>query len=223
MFKNAIATNQAGSPAISNADALSQALANVGGEEAGGGDLGGHQLLKLAKQDGSWSYGQEATELGDELVAVDPSSFEHGFICWVAGDRVGEVSVSITEPQPDVDKLPSHDNPWNAQLLFRAQSIEGGVPLVYKTSAAGGKEAIRKLAQVIALRIQTGSSQVVPLVRATNTSYTHKQFGKIFKPVFGVVEWVGADGEPEDLPDRLKEEAAAEPAQGRVRTRRRSS
>jgi hypothetical protein len=49
-------------------------------------------------------------------------------------------------------------------------------------------------------------------VRLGKDHYTHKSYGRIYTPVFEVVEWVSMNGEAEASP-----EAEAAPAAGRRR------
>jgi hypothetical protein len=56
----------------------------------------------------------------------------------------------------------------------------------------------------------------VPVVRLKKDHYQHKSYGRIYTPVFEIVEWVSMDGARDEAP---AEEAApaAEPAPARRR------
>ena len=60
---------------------------------------GDKQFLKLDKGNGQWTYGQEETLVEDDaLWAVNPASFEHGYIAWDNNQLVeGEVMVPISD------------------------------------------------------------------------------------------------------------------------------
>ena len=58
----------------------------------------------------------------------------------------------------------------------------------------GGKRAVQTSALAIAAQVEKDQSKPVPVVRLKKDHYTHKSYGKIFTPVFEVVEWIGMDG-----------------------------
>jgi hypothetical protein len=53
----------------------------------------------------------------------------------------------------------------------------------------------------------------VAVVRLRKDHYAHKSYGKIYTPVFEVIEWISMDGEPEPVV-----EAPAAPAGRRRRS-----
>jgi hypothetical protein len=63
----------------------------------------------------------------------------------------------------------------------------------------------------IAQQVEKDQSKPVPIVRLSKDHYAHKSYGRIYTPVFEVVEWVGMDGEG------ATEEAEEAPAAGRRR------
>jgi hypothetical protein len=38
--------------------------------------------------------------------------------------------------------------------------------------------------------------------------YQHKAYGRIYTPMFDIVEWISLDGEPEDTPQEVIEDDA---------------
>jgi hypothetical protein len=56
----------------------------------------------------------------------------------------------------------------------------------------------------------------VPAVKLKKDHYTHKSYGRIFTPVFDIVNWLGLDGKQDDAPP-----AEAAPATEAAPTRRR--
>jgi len=55
----------------------------------------------------------------------------------------------------------------------------------------------------------------VPIVRLKKDHYTHKSYGRIFTPVFEIVEWVSMDGKADEA--EADEAPAAEAAPARRR------
>jgi hypothetical protein len=70
---------------------------------------------------------------------------------------------------------------------------------------------VQALAVEIAAQVEKDQSKPVPVVKLGKDHYTHKSYGRIYTPVFEVVEWVSMNGEA-DAPA-----AEAAPAAGRRR------
>jgi hypothetical protein len=62
------------------------------------------------------------------------------------------------------------------------------------------------LAVALAEQVEKDQSKPVPVVRLKKDHYSHKSYGKIYTPVFEIVEWVSMDGEAPEV--EVKEEAA---------------
>ena len=58
-------------------------------------------------------------------------------------------------------------------------------------------------------QVEKDQSKPVPVVRLKKDHYTHKSYGKIFTPLFEIVEWVSMEGKVEEE----KQAAAAAPAE----------
>jgi hypothetical protein len=78
----------------------------------------------------------------------------------------------------------------------------------------GGKRAVQTLAVALAEQVEKDQSKPVPVVRLKKDHYAHKSYGKIYTPVFEIVEWVSMDGEspevkpePEAAPSRRRRSA----------------
>jgi hypothetical protein len=87
----------------------------------------------------------------------------------------------------------------------------------YTTTSVGGKRSVQTLALAIAAQVEKDQSKPVPVVRLKKDHYTHKSYGKIFTPVFEIVEWISMDGGAEDAADAAPEAPAAEEAPRRRR------
>ena len=82
----------------------------------------------------------------------------------------------------------------------------------FTTTSVGGKRAVQTLAVAIAEQVEKDQSKPVPVVRLKKDHYQHKSYGRIFTPVFEIVEWIGMDGEATEAPKQVE---AAEPARRR--------
>jgi hypothetical protein len=70
-----------------------------------------------------------------------------------------------------------------------------GMEARYTTTSVGGKKVVQALADAIATQVEKDQSKPVPVVELGKEHYTHKSYGRIFTPVFKVIEWVGMDAE----------------------------
>jgi hypothetical protein len=93
-----------------------------------------------------------------------------------------------------------------------------GMEARYTTTSVGGKKGVQALAVAIATQVEKDQDKPVPVVELGKEHYTHKSYGRIFTPVFKVLEWVGMDGEApaEEAPEALDApEAEAAPVRRR--------
>ena len=205
--------SQANLPAVST---LTSALRKLDAEVGAAGVA----ILKMDKT-GHWVFGADQTEVEDDSTwAINPFSFVHGFIAWGDGEVLGEKMVSVAEPLPDVDAAPGGaKNGWQKQVGLSLKCTNGedeGLECRYATTAVGGVRSVQTLAVTIATQVDKDPTKPVAIVRLKKDHYQHKSYGKIYTPVFEVVEWVSMDGNKEEAPVAapVAEEA---PAAGRRR------
>jgi hypothetical protein len=84
----------------------------------------------------------------------------------------------------------------------------------------GGKKAVQQLALAIAAQVDKDQTKPVPVVRLKKEHYVHKSYGRIYTPVFEVIEWVGMDGAPAETEAA---EAVTDDTPSESRRRRRSA
>jgi hypothetical protein len=171
----------------------------------------GSVILKMDKG-GHWIYGAEQTEVeSDSTWAVNPFSFIHGYIAWGDGEVLGEMMVPVTEPKPELPPVPhGAKKGWEVQVGMSLKCLSGpdkGLEVRYTTTSVGGKRAVNTLGVAIAAQCETTPGKPVPVVALKKDSYQHKSYGKIYTPVFEIVEWASMDGQTEDA-EEGKEEAA---------------
>ena len=70
-------------PSVMNATDLSTALAGSQVQETTG--LAGFSFLKMDFESGEWLLGQDAEVVTDELVLVNTTTIQHGWILWSGG------------------------------------------------------------------------------------------------------------------------------------------
>lgn len=159
----------------------------------------GSVIIKMDKT-GHWVFGADQTEAEDGAKwAVNPFSFIHGYIAWGEGEVLGEKMVSVAEPLPELDAAPpGAKRGWETQVGMSLKCISGedeGMEARYTVTSVGGKRAVQALAVAIANQVDADQSKPVPVVLLKKEHYQHKSYGRIYTPVFEVVEWMGMDGE----------------------------
>ena len=208
-MSNLVAFSQAGLPAVAS---LAASLRAIQPDTAAGGTV----ILKMDKT-GHWVFGADQTEVEDDSTwAVNPFSFVHGVIAWGDGEVPGVNMVSVSKPLPALDDAPpAAKRGWEAQVGMSLKCISGddkGMEARFTTTSVGGKRAVQTIAVALADQVEKDQSKPVPVVRLKKEHYQHKSYGRIFTPVFEVVDWVSLDGEPEppkvEAPSRRRRVAA---------------
>lgn len=217
-MSNIVTFSNANLPSVQS---LSTALRSLEKDVAPSGVV----IIKMDKT-GHWVYGADQTEIEDDSSwAVNPFSFVHGFIAWGDGEVLGEKMVPVSQPLPELDAAPPNAKKgWEMQVGLSMKCLTGedkGMEVRYTTTSVGGKRAVQTLAVAIAEQVEKDQTKPVPVVELKKDHYSHKSYGKIYTPVFQVLEWVSMSGEA----DESAEDAPAieAPAEAEAPRRRRRS
>ena len=156
-------------------------------------------IIKMDRT-GHWVFGADQTEAeSDSTWAVNPFSFVHGFIAWGDGEVLAEKLVPVTEPLPELEAAPpGAKKGWEPQTGLSLKCISGedtGMEARFTTTSVGGRKAVQTLAVEIATQVDKDQGKPVPIIKLGKDHYTHKSYGRIYTPVFEVVEWISMDGE----------------------------
>ena len=194
-MSNLVAFNKAGLPALA---AIATAIKTVAAPAAAGGSV----ILKMDKT-GHWVFGADQTEVeADSKWAVNPFSFVHGWIAWGDGVVLGEKMVALTDPLPEMDGAPPNSaRGWEKQVGFSLKCLTGedkGLEARYTATSVGGKRGFEALASAFANQVSQDESKPVPVVLLKKEHYQHKSYGRIYTPVFEIVEFVSMDGPVEE-------------------------
>ncbi len=213
-MSNLVTFSQANLPSVASLSTALRALEKDVGPS-------GIVILKMDKT-GHWVFGADQTEIEDGSTwAVNPFSFVHGYIAWGDGEVLAEKMVSVSEPLPNIDVAPpGAKKGWETQVGMSLKCLTGddqGMEARYTTTSVGGKRSVQTLALAIAAQVEKDQSKPVPVVRLKKDHYTHKSYGKIFTPVFEVVEWASMDGKTEEVDAPEEANPAAEDAPRRRR------
>lgn len=212
-MSNLVTFKGANLPAVSSLTTALRSLESVAGPA-------GTVIIKMDKT-GHWVFGADQTDVEeDSSWAVNPFSFVHGYIAWGDGEVLAEKMVSVTEPLPEMEAAPpGAKKGWEAQVGLSMKCISGedkGMEARYTVTSVGGKKAVQALAVAIAEQVEKDQTKPVPVVHLKKDHYTHKSYGRIYTPVFEVVEFVSMNGEA-DEPAAEAEAPAAEAAPARRR------
>jgi hypothetical protein len=193
----------AGLPAVSS---LANSLRSISTDVGPAGVV----ILKMDKT-GHWVFGADQTEVEDEATwAINPFSFVHGFIAWGDGEVLGEKMASVSQPLPELDAAPAGaKRGWETQVGMSLKCLSGedkGMEARFTATSVGGKRAVQTLAVALAEQVDKDQTKPVPVIKLKKDHYAHKSYGKIYTPVFQLVEWVGMDAESE--PEELTPESA---------------
>ena len=196
---------------------LATALRTIEADVGGAGTV----IIKMDKT-GHWVFGADQTEIEDDSTwAVNPFSFVHGYIAWGDGEVLAEKMVNVSQPLPELEAAPpGAKKGWETQVGMSIKCLSGadtGMEARYTTTSVGGKKAVQALAVAIATQVDKDQDTPVPVVELGKEHYTHKSYGRIFTPVFKVVDWVGMDGDAVETEAAPAIEAPAEAAPARRR------
>lgn len=192
---------------------LATALRTIETDVGGAGTV----IIKMDKT-GHWVFGAEQTEIEDDSTwAVNPFSFVHGYIAWGDGEVLAEKMVSVSQPLPELEAAPpGAKKGWETQVGMSIKCLDGAdkdMEARYTTTSVGGKKAVQALAVAIATQVEKEQDKPVPVVELGKEHYTHKSYGRIYTPVFKVIDWASMDGkaQAEEAPEALEApEAEAE-------------
>ena len=173
----------------------------------------GMVILKMDKT-GHWVFGADQTEIEDgSQWAINPFSFVHGFIAWGDGEVLGERMASVSDPLPEVDAAPpGAKKGWEKQVGMSLKCLNGedaGMEAKFTTTSVGGKRAVQSLAVAIAAQVDIDLTKPVPLVELDTEHYQHKSYGRIYTPIFKVLEWVIIGKEPPPVVAKVAAPVAA--------------
>jgi hypothetical protein len=158
--------------------------------------------FKSRENNGTWMFGARQTipEEGSRW-AINPTTFEWGYVCFRPDKKgvLGERLVSIGKPMPDVTKLPDKGAPWQEEWAVNLKCLTGpdaGTEVVFKISTVGGNQVVAGMIETVRDRINGGEhgGKVVPIVRLEKDSYPHPDHGRIWYPVWPIVDWMPLDG-----------------------------
>jgi hypothetical protein len=163
----------------------------------------GRPMLQFKARDnnGTWFFGHKRTipEAGSSW-AANPTTFQRGYICWGDGNKkLGERLLPVSQPMPNIAELPDLGFKWQEEWAVGMKclgGIDSGTEVVFTMSTDGGIQAITGLLDTVRDRLNGGQhdGKIAPIVLLEKESYPHPQYGKTWKPLLTIVEWMPLDG-----------------------------
>ncbi len=174
--------------------------------------------LNFDGKSGRWTMGQSGEACDGALALVLSDSIQHGYIRWGTKppDKVfTSVAVSLpTAPEPyegvDDKGQPRTYNAQDARLFmgkFTGEDDDLG-QFIFNSSSMGGVERTDELYDAIIAKSQE-SEYCYPLIELKCDYYT-RSTGKVYKPIFKIVQWCNVEGVAETL-DKVEKQPEPEP------------
>jgi hypothetical protein len=174
--------------------AESRATTTIGG--------GGKDLLRMLKS-GEWVYGQsnEEVQSGSQWV-INIMSLAHGWTCWVEGagnaknSCRGKLMVSMTEAKPACPP-PIDNTPFKELRSFELKCITGedvGIEVLHEVGSLGGMRAVDGLLAKIQAQLAVDPAHPCPVLILGKDHYDHTKWGRIYTPVYQVIDWSDMNG-----------------------------
>jgi hypothetical protein len=175
-----------------------KALAQFSPNEIGSTSTsGGAQYVKfLSKQDGSWTYGADQTEI-TEPVLLNAATIQKGWMAWLNG-RAEKRLVHLLDEYPEIPDARATDE--NGLPLWRNAvgvdfAMKDGTMLRYESSTQGASNAIAGIVSQIQEQAQKGD-YFYPKIRLGTTPAKVTTGGRTRFPVLEVIEWCDENGLP---------------------------
>lgn len=177
---------------------------------------GGTPFLKIDTETGLWTMGQEdIVAPKDALWGVFTNTFATGYVAWKGTTleakrmaMIGQTPVNPDDLPPVVAKTGWEQNVAIALVCVDCPSAPDmvGTIVVFEQRSNGGVQAWNKLYDATVARAREQKPDFAAIVSLDNTSYVHKEWGTVYKPIFKIEEW--------DTPAKLVEDFGAAPAIG---------
>jgi hypothetical protein len=151
--------------------------------------------------------GQDAEDVTDELVLVNTTTIQHGWILW-SGGRPAKNFVGFNQDLPAPMPGIGEDQPSEGRA-FQGALVDDGEMLAFETSSYGGRKGVDTLLGKIKAHAAEGSQHLYPKIRLTSESYANKKRGGklVFNPIFEIAAWCDQEGNEEGEPSTQIEAA----------------
>src|SRR5262245_23249208 len=168
-----VATTAKASTALMSLAALRTALNGVDTSVSGSDK----PMMFFKSREDLWVYwrGKIEPEKGSRW-AVNPATFERGYIAFDGSKRLGERMRSISTSKIDPAELPDVGAPWQEQMSVEMKCLDGadtGVEVCFKASTVGSNSYILQLIDQIRDRANANQhgDEIVPILLLESDGY----------------------------------------------------
>ena len=173
-------------------------------------------------QSGEYTFGRDKTEITDDNIVINTSSFTHGWILWVNRTSTKVMRSFVEDLPAPMPNGPAGEQPAESRGFEARFEDDPDTVLVFETSSYGGRKGCDKILNEIRIRSAGGESEYLfPIVRLTSENYQSKQGRTVYNPIFEVVGWMNQEGDIQQNVQKL--EAQVEPEEAVVTRRRRQA
>jgi hypothetical protein len=181
--------------ALASATSIKALLSKVDTSGTAGRSGPPTMLFKSRTDSGIYTIGQKRT-IPEEHArwAVNPTTFQWGYICFNDDNRPTERLVPVTQPKPDLRDLPDLGFKWQDEKTVNMQCLDGidaGVEVIFKATTFGAIKVLDRLIDDIRDR---PDDNIVAIVKLSKEVYPHKQYGPVAEPILVNVGWMPLGG-----------------------------
>tara|TARA_R110001632_G_scaffold9283_6_gene35749 strand:- start:1430 stop:2101 length:672 start_codon:yes stop_codon:yes gene_type:complete len=185
---------------------------------------GGKSFVRFDSATGEFTHGKENEDITGEAVVVNMKTFMHGWTLWHMR-KPTKIEVLFNQPLPQAmdskeNSKGKMDHPNESRSFDAAFTDEDDTIISFGSSTYGGRKGCDDVLNAFLLKAASGESvYLYPVVELNSENYTSAEWGKIFNPVFAVVDWMAEDGTLEsattklDKPAKKKKAAPVEEAE----------
>lgn len=216
-----------GAIALTNAEAMANALSGAAAKGQLGGAPEGSQYVNFSGKRGVYEFGPEKEDIdSDEIWLVNVAAFEDGYVCWKGGTVIATRMSNIYNGQPIPAPAPDELGPFETNkgegwspaksMIFRSVE-EDDRQGYFKINSKSGVATFADLQNQVAERLRAGRP-FWPLIQLGKETFTAKGF-KNSKPVIKVYGWLSqqavtelAENADADIDDLIAMSEGGEPA-----------
>lgn len=163
------------------------------------------QYLKFNGKTGQWLFGAEEDEVTGSQALINAAKIQHGYIRWGEIPPAKAFTPDWTPYPEKPEPLDGEDMDGNPKTFYaeEARQLEGAFmgddedlgQFIFNTSSMGGVEKTDELFDKLYIQAREYPEYTYPVVELTSEFYK-RSTGKVYKPVFKVLQWCDTNGKP---------------------------
>tara|TARA_R110000744_G_scaffold11334_1_gene34433 strand:- start:2219 stop:2869 length:651 start_codon:yes stop_codon:yes gene_type:complete len=155
---------------------------------------GSTAYIRFDFKSGGFTFGKDHEDISGETIAVNISSFRHGWTLWTGG-KPKKVQASFTQDLPMPMPSENGDSPTESRGFDAAFLDDEETILTFESNSYGGRKGADALLNAVKIRSAAGEANFLfPMIKLDSESYKAQTGGTIHNPVFTVVDWMDQAG-----------------------------